>query len=151
MVPSHSCFFPNFTLSTFSVCWKLFWYAICNIISSCDQIRGPKLVSLQLPGRRTRCRIDHDPGRAAQSVSEPATWAVWESETLPRYACSSRFRFLRPLPTFKFVSNLDVTKGNNKILCSKFVSVSLAQPSLPAKTHQIPADAKATTAFIIFI
>ena len=29
------------------------------------------------------------------------------------------------------------------------LSVSLAQPSLPAKAHQIPAEAKATPAFII--
>ncbi len=31
------------------------------------------------------------------------------------------------------------------------LSVSLAQPSLPAKTHQIPAEAKATPAFIICV
>ena len=31
------------------------------------------------------------------------------------------------------------------------LSVSLAQPSLPAKTQQIPAEAKATPAFIICV
>ena len=34
------------------------------------------------------------------------------------------------------------------ILPKSRLSVSLAQPSLPAKTHQLPAEAKSTPAFI---
>ena len=48
-------------------------------------------------------------------------------------------------PVFR-AKSLNITIGKLYQL-----SVSLAQPSLPAKTHQIPAEAKATTAFIMCV
>ena len=106
--PFSFLFFPNFTLSTFSVSWKF----------SCYAILFPVATRLEAPSwYHFNCLEDgRDAGLITIRVAQSVSFGGSNVGCLRIGDSASLCMLVKiPLPKFKFVSKLDVTKGKNKI------------------------------------